>query len=195
MNVQIVGITDHADVETTLEKRVLSRLNTQYVFMSRPTGADICEYLYNVCTLPILETNIENADICETAKLSNQPDLSNISTQFIREFNQSVAKLFGKYIDDTPSVQQQHNNTLTLTATTYTTTAADSSNSNHNITDSSMIEEIETTEANEDNNHSNIVPKKKAFLPGDEWQLVSMHCEWGRDLRFATIKPVYSHYI
>lgn len=180
-------------METTLEKRVLSRLNTQYVFMSRPTGADICEYLYNVCTLPIEENNIQNANICDTAKLSNQPDLSNISTQFIREFNQSVAKLFGKYIDNTPSVQQQHNDTLTMTDTTGTTTAVDSSsNSNHNITDTSMIE---TTEANEDNNHSNIVPKKKAFLPGDEWQLVSMHCEWGRDLRFATINLVYSHYI
>ena len=183
-------------METTLEKRVLSRLNTQYVFMSRPTGADICEYLHNVCTLPIEENNLENANICDTAKLSNQPDLSNISTQFIKEFNQSVAKLFGKYIDDTPYVQQQHNDTLPLTATTgTTTTAADRSNSNHNITDTSMIEEIETTEANEDNNHSNIVPKRKAFLPGNEWQLVSMHCEWGRDLRFATIKPVYSHYI
>jgi len=48
----IVGVTDHADVDTKLEKRVLSRLNAQYVFMPTPMGQHISEYLHNVFTIP-----------------------------------------------------------------------------------------------------------------------------------------------
>jgi hypothetical protein len=84
---QIVGITDHSDVETRLEKRVVSRLNAQYVFMSKPRGAEVCEFLYNACTLPLPEEGAAGAD----------RSTGGVSTAFGVQFNAKTKALFGAY--------------------------------------------------------------------------------------------------
>jgi hypothetical protein len=85
---QIVGITDHSDVETRLEKRVVSRLNAQYVFMSKPRGAQVCEFLYNACTLP-------QAD--RSGVLVPDRSADGVSAAFGERFNAKIEGLFGKY--------------------------------------------------------------------------------------------------
>lgn len=49
---QLIGITTRADVHCKLEKRVLSRLHAQYVYLSEPSPGTVCQYLYDTLMLP-----------------------------------------------------------------------------------------------------------------------------------------------
>jgi predicted amino acid racemase len=40
---QIVGVTESADITTQLEKRVISRLNAQFIEVSTPTAREVCK--------------------------------------------------------------------------------------------------------------------------------------------------------
>ncbi|KAJ1438347.1 hypothetical protein B484DRAFT_211863 [Ochromonadaceae sp. CCMP2298] len=87
----IVGVTDHADVNTRLEKRVISRLNAQYVFLPCASGLDICESLSKMFALPETEDGAR-----EGGGGVGGPGRG-VSRAFAVQFNAQVHSLFGTY--------------------------------------------------------------------------------------------------
>eukprot|EP01038_Epipyxis_sp_PR26KG_P009933 gene9933-13362_t len=71
----MIGLTGNADIHTMLEKRVVSRLNAQYLYLSTPNADEICNYLANhfIVTIP------------------TQPDMN------LTAINESIRQLFGEY--------------------------------------------------------------------------------------------------
>jgi hypothetical protein len=137
-------------VETKLEKRVVSRLNAQYVFMSKASGGDVCEYLHNVLSLSEQSVQPRPAHRKEVRAEDH------ISVEYTKRFNTQVEALFGKYGD-------------TAGATTEYTAGGDLEA--HGDPDDSVHDAV-----------SQEVARRK-FVPGALHSLLSMHTDWGRDLR------------
>lgn len=77
----MIGVTGRADIQYILEKRVLSRLNAQFVYVDTPTAENIAKELYNMTILPL---NNQDSD-----------DLIDYKIQF----NKHIIELFGEYSD------------------------------------------------------------------------------------------------
>ena len=163
----------------------MSRLNAQYVFMSSPTGRDVCEYLRNVCTLPDSavivppdtatpqsQSQTQSSDILDRAEncdvneefcgmdgsvfANNEAEAPSLSKKFAAGFNEKVERLFGKY---------------EIVANKF------SRNSN---TDQQQDEHFEGEGCTGQEDMPN-------FIPGKLEDLFQMHCDWGRDLRYIYI--------
>lgn len=150
-------------MDTTLEKRVLSRLNAQYVFMPSVSGDSICEFLHNKLLLP--ETHFTSTD-CTSALTSpalkrkaNQimsPPIKNIVTSdrstmvsatFGEAFNKQIYEIFGTYTD-TPGKKSANR------------TGQETSDESQDTTESSL---------------------KRCFVPGSMKDVICMHASWGVD--------------
>lgn len=168
MATQIVGITDHSDVETKLEKRVVSRLNAQYVFMSKASGADVCEYIHNIFAL---NNHTSDAPTGSTAggaggggsavkKTSNKGEArgaSPTSTEYITKFTAGMETMFGRY---EPAGAEMESAALSGTASSTADEAGDP------LTVTSTVEQ-----------------GRRRFVPGSLHGLFCLHTDWGRDLR------------
>lgn len=102
-------------MDTTLEKRVLSRLNAQYVFMPSVSGESICEFLYNKLLLPEIHFDPPEASSVLTSPTpkrkadqivspSNKNTLGvdrsmRVSRAFGERFNKQICEMFGTYIE------------------------------------------------------------------------------------------------
>jgi hypothetical protein len=145
-------------VETKLEKRVVSRLNAQYVFMSKASGGDVCEYLHNVLSLSGQSVQPRPAHSKARKEVRAEGSLAEdyISVEYTKRFNTQVEALFGKYGD---------------TAGATTEYAAGGDLEAHGDPDDSVHDAV-----------SQEVARRK-FVPGALHSLLSMHTDWGRDLR------------
>jgi len=102
-------------VDTTLEKRVLSRLNAQYVFMPSVSGESICEFLHNKLLLPETHfTSTERASALTSPALKRKVDQflspsrksivnidrsTQVSSAFGERFNKQIYEMFGAYTE------------------------------------------------------------------------------------------------
>jgi len=175
---QIVGITDRADVDTTLEKRVLSRLNAQYVFMPSVSGGSICEFLHNKLLLP--EANLTVGESCSTftspamkrkadtllspSKAQSVPHSMRVSRAFGVRFNSLVREMFGQYTEGNSATPQAE-------------PAARNSSAAHTANQPTSSERV--VEDEEEPNVVNV--PKRVFVPGSMQEMIYMHASWGMD--------------
>ncbi len=75
----VIGYTPCAHLQTMLEKRILSRLNAQFVYVAPATGPEVCESLSQKLTLSMNKTH-DDAEI-----------------DFRQRFNAEVVALFGPH--------------------------------------------------------------------------------------------------
>lgn len=165
-------------MDTALEKRVLSRLNAQYVFMPSVSGGSICEFLHNKLLLP--EANLtagESSSAFTSPAMKRKADslLSpskvqcishnmRVSRAFGTRFNSLVREMFGQYKEVNGASAQGE-------PATNKPSAAHTTNQS---TSSEPVVEAEG-ESNVD-----IVPKR-VFVPGSMQEAIYMHASWGMD--------------
>jgi hypothetical protein len=123
--------------------------------MSKASGEDVCEYLHNVLSLSRQSSQPRPA----YPKARNEKDTldeEHISVEYTKRFNNQVEAMFGKYGD-------------TACATVGYAAGAD-------------LEEHGDPDDSAHNAASQGATRRK-FLPGALHSLLSMHTDWGRDLR------------
>lgn len=155
-------------MDTTLEKRVLSRLNAQYVFMPSVSGSSICEFLQSKLLLPEAHFVAESGtskftspalkrkadSLLSPSKAQSIPHSMRVSRAFGMRFNALVREMFGQYRDSAPR----------------TADPSDPSSSREPAGGEDSAEETEVT-----------IPIKRVFLPGSMQEAIYMHASWGMD--------------
>lgn len=103
----VVGTTTKAHLSVLLEKRVLSRLNAQFVYMEPAGGDEICDILKRRLTLPSVTVssasneahkfNIENENEHDnTLVQSNTKEIDEEENRYRSIFNEVITDLFGE---------------------------------------------------------------------------------------------------
>lgn len=194
-------------MDTKLEKRVLSRLNAQYVFVSKASGRHICEHLYNAFTIPAeaaasaapqgatrgrsaKKGTSSSHDAVNTPNRDTQPKvydaLDRVSSEFGAQFNAQVSYLFGKYEAVGTGKHQSSMNNNNKGATPTRSMSSNTSVNNavgKGIATAGGAAEVSTELSDGEGEQEQDGPENRNFLPGILLPLLNMHSEWGRDLR------------
>ena len=101
------------NLHTTMEKRVISRLNSNNIYLNSPTSIDICKMLSIRLTIG------QNYD----------PDDKIVSSVYKEEYNQSVYNLFGSYTTTNTTNNNTTNNDTNNDTTNYSDNNGNSSSS------------------------------------------------------------------
>ena len=182
-------------MDSKLEKRVLSRLNAQYIFMPVSTGRDICEHMRNILTIPgtaiaaddrndvTVRRSGANSNLNSDSKSrvkrpriatndNDNSDLGLVSRKFAQDLNASVANLFGTYVKNT-------------TTPLHTVVAKDSQpHTDCEEEEAENGDENDIEDSNDDDDDcsaSEAARGAAVFVPGELQGLIDMHREWGRD--------------
>ena len=150
-------------MDTTLEKRVLSRLNAQYVFMPSASGKSICEFLHNKLLLP--EQYLASPSSGLKRKESSPPEDARdvpriqITRTFGEQYNRQVVKLFGHYSEPCKVGKTGHKRTA----------------SEMNSETDEHVDENNVDAGNDGTKQS------RHFIPGNLKSLINMQSSWGMD--------------
>lgn len=101
----IIGLTDRFNMHTLLEKRVISRLNSQFVYVSPVSPDEVCHYLSTSLSIDATDPSF-TAHLAANTMVEYQytHDLNVHSvfpfpsmSEYIDAFNASTFSIFGSY--------------------------------------------------------------------------------------------------
>jgi Cdc6-like AAA superfamily ATPase len=91
--------TSHCfNLGSMLEKRIMSRLNAQFLYVSPANAEDVCKYLGDVLTVSYeeaVQSYYGSTDMVDEMADGNNDDLLLMGKTFIDRYNTSIGELFG----------------------------------------------------------------------------------------------------
>jgi Cdc6-like AAA superfamily ATPase len=91
--------TSHCfNLGSMLEKRIMSRLNAQFLYVSPASAEDVCKYLGDVLTVSYeeaVQSYYGSTDMVDEMADGNNDDLLLMGKTFIDRYNTSIGELFG----------------------------------------------------------------------------------------------------
>jgi hypothetical protein len=157
----MIGVTNRSDIYLTLEKRVLSRLNAQYIYYSKLEAINICKY----CLYKLF---LHSPSRCSAD--------DGISEMYRKQYHRDLAELFGEF-----TIAVGSESTIDLTAEQGSPTRIRF----EELFDSSC----DTVAPRKQISYRNGADldlysfQWQLIRPGKALGLIDMMLQWGRDLR------------
>ena len=145
------------NLHTTMEKRVISRLNSTNIYLNSPNAIDICKMLSIRLTIG------QNYD----------PDDKIVSSIYKEEYNKSVYNLFGSYT----TTDTTNNNTNS--STNNSSTNKGNNDNNNNNTNSSSKNNYDNDTNNNSSSRSGSDRSEPYFKKGALYRLIECYVNWG----------------
>lgn len=174
----LIGVTHCFHMHTMLEKRVLSRLNSQFVYIWPATADDICQCLSTCLTIA---SPVHNGTFFETSDA--------ISNMYINCFNDSVRELFG-FFDQPRHRAGEISILFHRSERIYASMPINCLDSKvlKFLCSPAQVHPIASCSVGLKGAGASEAHEVKTFQRGSLYGLISCSVNWGRGLRFATVR-------